>query len=165
MISPGAQAQTTAVINVGGIDYRITMIQGSFNAVQAATGNALTDVSRTPWYTPGNFSQANTFAAAFRNATTFASTPPGAYHFAYQTTTASYLLRQNTTYATPSIIGFTATDTQVNTGEGAFNISFATAEIVPEIDGGTLAKVLLVLMTGYLWIGSRRRKKAVALAA
>lgn len=162
LFNPSAQAQTTADITVGGIDYRITMVQGSFNAVQAATGNALTDVSRTPWYTPGNFSLANTFATAFRNATTFAATPPGAYHFAYQPTTASYLLRQNSSYNNPSIIGVTATNTQVNNAEGAFNISFATAEIVPEINGGTLAKILLILMAGYLWVSGRRGRNGSA---
>lgn len=165
LLSPGAQAQTIADITVGGIDYRITMLQGSFNSVQTATGNALTS---TPWYTAPNPTLAGqNFANAYFAATTLAGTPVGAYSFLTSAVPSnangSFIFRR----AADRFVGNSGTSfsaTSINIGEN-LTLFYATAEIVPEIDGGTLAKVLLILMTGYLWIGSRRRKKAVALAA
>jgi hypothetical protein len=148
------QPARAVVVNVGGLDYNITTITGTY-----AANSAL--LTQQPWYTnsPTSPGSALTFANALGNqlglTNTIASTSYGPI-FAYYNSGFD-----SNVYASAWTTGGAVNFNGPPLSDGV-TYTYAIATLLPEINGAGLSKAVLLLMSIYLVVSGKRRGHSIA---
>lgn len=158
-----AVPSSALVITVGGQQYDIQFIDNSFDAANTGSPGLL---ESQPWWGSGN--QADAFRDAYSAAATGLAT--GWYNFAFNfNANNTTRVRYSTHLVTDASgtfedrVGVTRTNQNRTFGANlggddvTYNLLWATATEVPEIDGPVLAQVAFVL--GGLLLGTRAHRR------
>ena len=151
LVFAGLQAPAKAInITVDGTIYDLTVSQSTFDANRAT-------LESQPWWNLGDGgARADDFINAYRGVGTNTSTDFGFanINFGYAETSV-IISRQLANNNTTSITGISPSSTSVPWAQ----VTLAGATPVPEIDGGALGQVLLILGGLYLWLQGRRAQR------
>ena len=145
------RAEAQVVVQVGTLSYAIEVSTGTFDTVGS-------DVMNSPWWS--NLNDAQTFATLY--ADSGADFGTGTTYFAYENFTLGGGLEAVQAIRVLTNGNYLSQPQPLRT-DGSFK--FATATVVPEIDGPVLARMALVLCALYLGIKIIRQRRFGAVTA